>query len=95
MKNNHGTIRVRTENDTLSTIAQQFALGPFVVQASPNFYEVYTRYTILANGVPVRDQISYPEIDDGWQGLAFTQANHLLTKEQSAAVKNFRSQHGH
>ncbi len=95
MKNNHGTLRVQTENDIPSTVPQQFALGPFTVQASPNFYEVYTRYTIMAGGVPVRDQISYPEVEDGWQGLAFAKANHLLTEEQLAVVKNFRTHHGH
>ena len=68
----------------------QFQLGPFEVQCYPNHYEIYTRYTILANGVPVRDQISFPEEDNGWQGLAFAKANHTLTEEQEQVLKKFR-----
>ena len=71
----------------------QFQLGPFEVQCLPNYYEIYTRYTILADGVPIRDQISYPEVEDGWQGLAFAKANHTLTHEQSALLAQFRARH--
>ena len=66
-----------------------FSLGPFHVQCTPNAYEHYTRYTILANGILIRDQISYPEIEDGWQGIAFSKSNRILTEEQLVALKEF------
>lgn len=71
----------------------QFPLDPFTVLASPKFYEVYTRYTLFANGVPIRDQITYPEIDDGWQGLSFTRTvlKDNLTEEQKEALAQFNT----
>ncbi len=90
MRNDRGTLQIKTENLTpTTTMPHQFTLGPFTVQCLPRYYEIYTRYTIMANGVPIRDQISYPEEEDGWQGLAFSKANHVLTEEQLMALKEF------
>lgn len=90
MKNDRGTLRVKTQNpNPNSTKAHEFPLGPFTVTAYPRYHEGYTRYTISANGVPIRNQISYPEVDDGWQGIAFSKANRILTEEQLVALKEF------
>lgn len=64
-----------------------FQLGPFRVLCQPYFREQYHRYTILANGVPIRDQITYPEVEDGWLGLAATQAD---TPERVDKLRAFR-----
>lgn len=95
MRNDRGTLKVRTETEAPKTGSgiTHFPLGPFTVQCTPNAYEHYTRYTLFANGVPIRDQISYPEVEDGWQGLAFARANHVLDEEQLAKLKDFRQAH--
>lgn len=93
MRNDRGTLQIKTENlAPTSTVPHQFPLGPFTVHVSPNHHEIYTRYTIMANGVPIRDQISYPEVEDGWQGLAFSRANHVLNEQQLAELKSFRQE---
>ena len=92
MRNERGTLRAKTDYDTPPSTGHevaQFTLGPFTVTAQPNHYEVYTRYAMFADGVLVREQISYPEEEDGWQGLSFCKANHTLTDEQLEVLKNF------
>lgn len=76
-------------DDEINRTPNTYQLGPFKVLSLPYHYELYTRYTLLANGVPIRDQISAPEMEDGWQGIAFCKANHLLTDEQLAMIKDF------
>lgn len=70
-----------------------FSLGPFEVRHFPHFHGLYSRYIITANGVPVRYQISYPEVEDGWQGIAFETSNHTLTEEQDEAIALFKTKH--
>lgn len=65
-----------------------FTLGPFEVLcralANPS---LYTLYTIMANGVTVRRQISCPEEADGWIGYAQTVKDKLLTTEEQEAFR--------
>lgn len=91
MRNDRGTLKVRTETEAPKTGSgiTHFPLGPFTVQCTPNAYEHYTRYTLFANGVPIRDQITYPEVEDGWQGIAFAKSNRTLTEAQLEALKEF------
>lgn len=91
MKNNHGTLRRQTSNaEVTGNKIYHFTLGPFTVRCHPRYHEIYTRYVVMADGVPVRYQISYPEVEDGWQGMAFSTENKLLTDERLAALNNFR-----
>ena len=91
MRNERGTLKVGTGGEAHNTErgVLQFHLGPFTVQCAPRYYEIYTRYTLFANDVPIRDQISYPEEEDGWQGIAFCKCNHILTEKQLEALKEF------
>lgn len=96
MRNDRGTLQIKTGNLPIVPVTPyQFLLDPFTVHVTPNAYEHYTRYTLLANGVPIRDQISYPEEDDGWQGLSFCRANHSLTEAETEALKEFHHQQRH
>jgi hypothetical protein len=78
-----------------------FSLAPFEVRCLPYFHGLYSLYILTANGVPIRRQISYPEVADGWIGLAFTITNHdkSLLPEEAAKLSEFKSSlredHGH
>lgn len=55
---------------------RRFTLGSFeVTEKVRHFDGRYSLYTVLADGVPVRQQISYPDIEDGWSGLRQTLPN--------------------
>lgn len=69
-----------------------FTLGPFEVQCHPRYHGIYSLYIMTANGVPVRRQISYPEVADGWIGLAFTLEDYSknLVPEEREKLGEFK-----
>mgnify|MGYP001601648329 CR=1 FL=1 len=79
--------------DRPDLIKYGFALPPFTVSCTPSpDPNNYLVYAISADGVPVRQQSSYPEIADGWIGLAFTLDNHdkTLTPENEERLLVFK-----
>lgn len=73
-----------------------FILGPFEIRENPRHFDnMYSLYEVFANDVPVRRQISYPEIEDGWLGVsnALPNVSKYLTTEQVEKLKTFVSIH--
>lgn len=73
-----------------------FSLGPFEVRCLPRYHGIYSLYIVTASGVPVRRQISCPEVADGWVGLAFTLEDYSknLTSAEKDLLIEFKQQVG-
>lgn len=70
-----------------------FSLGPFEVRCLPRYHGLYSLYILSANDVPIRRQISSPEVADGWIGLAFTVADcdKNLPEEDKQRLSEFKA----
>ena len=81
---------MRQENKILTSL--RFSIGPFSVLSRPRYDSPYYRYILSVSGVPVRQQTSYPEVTDGWIGLATTLENYndTLSAEDKEKLLAFR-----